>query len=177
MQTFCKEKQKGRQNGCFHWTWISPSLKSKLLSSIVWIDPNFPIRHNISKLPKFSMYFNFHSRILLADSHSKHILIILVTYLQNFRKLHEFEQDETKHRRTNRLMIKIWNFGRMSILKPQNSIWRAGGITNEITLWNQIKAKNRSNLTPIKPILLRLQTHGKVIKLYSVQKHLSKDCF
>ena len=36
----------------------------------------------------------------------------------------------------------------MSILKPQNSISWAGGITNEIMLLNEIKAKNRSNLDP-----------------------------
>ena len=42
------------------------------------------------------MDYNFHSRILLADAHSKHIPIILVTDLQNFRKLQEFEQDENK---------------------------------------------------------------------------------
>ena len=42
------------------------------------------------------MDYNFHSRILLADAHSKHILIILVTDSQNFRKLQEFERDENK---------------------------------------------------------------------------------
>ena len=42
------------------------------------------------------MDYNFYSRILLADAHSKHILIILVTDSQNFRKLQEFERDENK---------------------------------------------------------------------------------
>ena len=34
------------------------------------------------------MDYNFHSRIPLADAHSKHILIILVIDSWNFRKLH-----------------------------------------------------------------------------------------
>ena len=113
-----------------------------------------PIWYNISKIPKFNMDYNFHSRILLADAHSKHILITLVIDSQNFRKLQKFERDEdrTQNRKSNSLPKKTWNFSRMSILKPQNSISWAGGITNEIMLWNEIKVKNRSNLTPIKPL-------------------------
>ena len=42
------------------------------------------------------MDYNFHSRILLADTPSKHILIILVTDSQNFKKLQEFERDKNK---------------------------------------------------------------------------------
>ena len=71
-QTFCKERQRGRQK------WLLPLninitiLKSKLLSSIAWIDPNFPIWYNISKISKFSMDYNVYGRILLADARSKH---------------------------------------------------------------------------------------------------------
>ena len=65
----------------------------------------------------------FRSRILLADAHSKHILIILIVDSHNFRKLQgcfsEFERDEnmTQKRTSNRLLIKRWNFSRMSILR------------------------------------------------------------
>ena len=54
------------------------------------------------------MDYNFHSRIVLADAHSKYILIILVIHSQNFRKLtelfSEFEQDEnrTQKRKSNK---------------------------------------------------------------------------
>ena len=98
------------------------------------------------------MDYSFHSRILLADAYRKHILIILVTDSQNFRKLQEFEGDEnrTQKKKSIRLLIKRLNFSRMSILKPQNFISWVRGITNATMLWNETKAKNRSNLTPIK---------------------------
>ena len=90
------------------------------------------------------MDYNFHSRIPLAEPHSKHILIILDNDSRNFRKLHlndflNLNEMRTEHRRYNTLLIKRQNFSRMNILKPQNSIsqnsvsW-AGGITNEIML-------------------------------------------
>ena len=82
------------------------------------------------------MDYNFHSRILLADTHSKHIIITLVTDSQNFRKLQKFERDEdrTQNRKSNSLPKKTWNFSRIIILKPQNSISWTGVITNEIML-------------------------------------------
>ena len=42
------------------------------------------------------MDYSFYSRILLADAHSKHILITLVIDSQNFRNLQEFERDENR---------------------------------------------------------------------------------
>ena len=89
-------------------------------------------------------YNRVHSRIPLVDAHTKHILIILVTDSQNFRKLHmndflNLNEIRTERRRYNTLLIKRQNFSRMSILKPQNSISWAGGITKEILLlylWN-----------------------------------------
>ena len=96
LQTFWKDRWRGRQK------WLLPLninitiFKTELLSSIAWIDPKLQIRYGTSKLPKFNT--NFRSRILLADAHSKHTLIILVVYSQNFRKLQEwfsqFERDE-----------------------------------------------------------------------------------
>ena len=85
------------------------------------------------------MDYNCHSRIPLADIHSKHILIIMVIVLRNLRKLHmndflNLNEMRTEHRRYNILLIKRQNFSRMSILKPQNSISWAGDITNEIML-------------------------------------------
>ena len=85
------------------------------------------------------MDYNFHSRIPLAEPHSKHILIILDNDSRNFRKLHlndflNLNEMRTEHRRYNTLLIKRQNFSRMSILKPQNSISWAGDITNEIML-------------------------------------------
>ena len=40
-----------------------------------------------------------------------------------------------------------------------------------------LKNKNRSNLTPIIPIILCLQTHGKVMYPHSEQKLLSNKSF
>ena len=136
-----------------------------MLSSRAWIDPKFQKRYNISKNPKFNKYYSFYSRILLADVHSKHILIILVIDSQNFRRLQEFERDEvrTQNRKSNSLPTKTWNFSRMSILKPHNSISWTGSITNEIMLWNEMNAEDTPNFTPIKPMLMCLKTHGKVM--------------
>ena len=58
------------------------------------------------------MDYNFHNRILLFDAHRKHILIILVIDLQNFRKLQElfseFQRDDNKNseKKSSRLLIK-----------------------------------------------------------------------
>ena len=46
---------------------------------MAWIDPNLSICYGIYELPKCNT--NFRGRILLADAHSKHILIILVVDL------------------------------------------------------------------------------------------------
>ena len=131
-------------------------LKSKLLGSIVRINPNLPICCNISKPQKFNMDYNFH-RTLLTDVHSKHILITLVIYSQNFRKLQEwfskFEWDEnrTQKKKSNWLLIK----------KTQKSVSWVGGITNEIKLFcvYDITKKTstaspfiRPKLTQIKPM-------------------------
>ena len=87
------------------------TIKSKFLSLIAWIDPNLTICYNRSKTQKFNMDYNFWSGIALADSHSKHILIILVVDSQNFRKLHingflNLNEIRTEHRRYNTLLIK-----------------------------------------------------------------------
>ena len=162
---FAEERWRGRQKWLLRLNINITILKSKLLSSRAWIDPNLPKCYNISKNPKFNMDYSFHSRTLLADAYSKHILITLVIDSQNFRKLQKFERDEdrTQNRKSNSLPKKTWNFSRMSILKPQNSISWAGGITNEIMLWNEINTKDTSNFTPIKPMLMCLQKHGKVM--------------
>ena len=111
-----------------------------MLSSITWIDTNLPICYGIFETPKFHMDYNFYSGILLGDAHSKHILIILLIDWWNFRKLQEWfsefewDEDRTQNRKSNSLLIKTWNFSRMTILKPQNSASWAGSITNEIML-------------------------------------------
>ena len=59
------------------------------------------------------MDYNFHSRILVADAHRKHILIMLVTDSRNFRKLQEFEGDENRaqKKKSNRLLhIMGWEY-------------------------------------------------------------------
>ena len=106
--------------------------------------------------------------------HSKNILTIFFIDWWNFRKLQEWfsefewDEDRTQNRKSNSLLIKTWNFSRMTILKPQNSASWAGSITNEIMLlyfYNvnkheilllsskvPVKTKKRSNLTPIKPM-------------------------
>ena len=117
---FSEQRWRGRQK------WLLPLninitiLKSKLLSSRAWIDPNLPKYYKTSKNPKINMDYNFHSRILLADTHSKHIIITLVTDSQNFRKLQKFERDEdrTQNRKSSSLPKKTWNFSRIIILKP-----------------------------------------------------------
>ena len=60
-------------------------LKSKLLSPIARINLSLSRCYNKSNPQKFNMDYNFH-RILLTDAYSKHILILLVIYSQNFRK-------------------------------------------------------------------------------------------
>ena len=101
-------------------------LKCTLLGSMAWINLNLPIYYNISKPQKFNIDYNFH-RTLLTDAHSKHLLIILVIYSQNFRKLHEwfseFEWDENRIQKikSNRLLIKkcrisaAWKFWNLRI--------------------------------------------------------------
>ena len=116
-------------------------LKSESLSSTTWTDPNLLLCYDISKPPKFNMDCNFHGRILLAEAHRKHILIILIIDSWNFRKLQEwfseFEWDEnrTKKRKSNRLLIERWDFSSMNMLKFKNFISWAGGIKNEIMLF------------------------------------------
>ena len=63
-------------------------LKSKLLSPIARINLSLPRCYNKSNRQKFNMDYNFH-RTLLTDAYSKHILILLIIYSQNFRKLQE----------------------------------------------------------------------------------------
>ena len=108
LQTFWKERWRGRQKLLLSLNINVAIFKAKLLSSAVWIDPNLPICY-----PQHLIWItNFRSRNLLADAHGKHILIILVVDSQNFRKLQEssseFEQDEnmTQKRKSNRLLIK-----------------------------------------------------------------------
>ena len=72
--------------------------------------------------------------------HSKHILIMLLIDWWNFKKLQEWfsefewDEDRTQNRKSNSLLIKTWNFSRMTILKPQNYASWTGSITNEIML-------------------------------------------
>ena len=61
-------------------------LKSKLMSSIAWINTDLPICYNISKPQKFYMDCNLY-RTPLTDAHSKHLLIILVIYLHKKHEL------------------------------------------------------------------------------------------
>ena len=137
---------------------------------------------------------NFHGRILLPDAHTKHILITLVIDSQNFRKLQEwfshFEQDEniTQKRKSNRLLIKRWNFSRICILKAQNSIsW-----TRVIIIWNNailslehkkheillqsskgsLKAKNRSNSLQSNPRCCVCRNMAKLCS-YILYKNIS----
>ena len=111
-----------------------------LLSSIAWINLNFPICNNISKPQKFNIDYNFH-RTLLTNTHRKHILFLLVLYSENFRKLqellfeYEWNESRTQKRKSIRLLIKRWNFSSMTILKPPNSKSLVGGITNKIMLF------------------------------------------
>ena len=90
-------------------------LKSKLMQLIAWINLNLPVFCNISKPQKFNRDYNYH-RALLTDNHRKHILILLITYSQNFRKLQEwfseFEWDENRpqKRKSIRLLIKQVKF-------------------------------------------------------------------
>ena len=156
LQIFWMERWRGWQK------WLLPLninitiLKSKLPSSIVLINLNLAICYNVSKPQKFNIDYNFH-RTLLTDAHSKHILITLVIYSQNFRKLQEwfskFEWDEnrTQKKKSNWLLIK----------KTQKSVSWVGGITNEIKLFcvYDITKKTstaspfiRSKLAQIKPM-------------------------
>ena len=103
-------------------------LKSRLLRSIIWVDLSLPICYDVSEIPKLHMDYNFHSGILFGNTHSKHILIILIIHSWNFKKMlewsSEFEGDEdrTRNRKSNSLLMKRWNFSRISIFNPQNSI-------------------------------------------------------
>ena len=86
---FAEERWRGRQKWLLRLNINITILKSKLLSSRAWIDPNLPKCYNISKNPKFNMDYSFHSRILLAAAHSKRILIILVIDFTEFQKVTE----------------------------------------------------------------------------------------
>ena len=76
-----------------------------------------------SENPKVHKDYNFHCRIILGDTNSKHILIILVIDSWDFRELQELfsesEKERTQNRKSKSLLIKTWNFSSMSILKPQ----------------------------------------------------------
>ena len=94
-QTFWKERWTDRQKWLLPLNINTTIFKTELLISIAWIDPNFPICYDIFKPQRFNT--NFRSRILFADAHSKHILMILVVDSYNFGKLlewfSEFEPD------------------------------------------------------------------------------------
>ena len=126
LQTFWIERWRGSQKWLLTLKINIAILKSKLLGSFASINMNLPIWHNISKPQKFNTDYNFY-RTLLTDLHSEHLLIILVIYSQNFRKLQEwfseFEWDEnrTQKIKSNRLLIKkgrilaAWTFWRLRI--------------------------------------------------------------
>ena len=137
LQTFWKERWRSKQKWLLPLNINTTILKSKFLSWITWIDPSLLIYWGISETPKFLMDYSFHSGILLGDAHSKHILIILLIVSWQFRKLQkcfpefDWDKDRTQNRKSNSLLIKRWNFRRISILKPQNSMPWARGNTNE----------------------------------------------
>ena len=109
LKIFSMERWRGRQK-CLLPLNINITIKSILLSWIAWINPNLPICYNISEPQYFNMDSNFYWS-LLTDAHSKHILIILVKYPQNFRRLQEWfsefkwDENRTKTRKSNRLLI------------------------------------------------------------------------
>ena len=128
--------------------------------------------------PKFNMNYNFH-KTLLADAHSKHVIIILIIYLQNSRKLQEwfseFERDENRTQKSK--SIKRWNFSSMSILKPQNFISWFGNIRNEIMLcclYNMIK-KHELLLLSSKGSL-KVQLNPNQTNVCCVCRHMAKLC-
>ena len=137
LQKFWKERWRSKQKWLLPLNINTTILKSKFLSWITWIDPSLLIYWGISETPKFLMDYSFHSGILLGDAHSKHILIILLIVSWHFRKLQEcfpefdWDKDRTQNRKSNSLLIKRWNFRRISILKLQNSMPWARGNTNE----------------------------------------------
>ena len=133
LQIFLKKRRRDRQKWLLSLNINIIILKSKLPSSIAWINPILPICYGIYKTPKLSMDYNVHNGILLGDANSKHIIIILVIVSWNFRKLQEwfseFEWNENRTQKTksNKLLIKRWNFSRMSILKAKYFIsWAEG---------------------------------------------------
>ena len=69
----------------------------------------------------------------IFSSYWSYIYIISESYRNNFLNLNEI-RTEMQKRKSNRLLIKKWNFSSMSILNPQNSISWVGRITNEIML-------------------------------------------
>ena len=93
--------------------------------------------------------YNFHCGLLLGDSHDKHILIIFVIDSWNFIKLQEwfseFEWDDNskQNKKSNSLLIKMLNFSRMSILKPQNSVsWKTKSPQNQWKITLQTRLSN-----------------------------------
>ena len=150
LQKFWKVRNDTEILNCIQ-KWLLPLninttiLKYKVLSSITWTDPSLPICYDLSETLKFRMDYNFFCGILYGDSHSKHILIILVINSWNFRKLQEWfsefewDEDRTQNRKSNNYWLKRWNFSRMSILKSQNSISREYYILNNAVLFLECK--------------------------------------
>ena len=127
---FGKRDRETNRNGCFHQKLIR---RSKNLNCWAQLQELIPCQYARTYLKPQT-----HGEIILGDAHSKYILIILVIDSWNFRELQEwfseFEEDRRQNRKLDSLLIKMWNFSRMGILKPQNSISWAGSITNEIML-------------------------------------------
>ena len=124
------------------------------------------------------MNYNFH-KTLLADAHSKHVIIIMVICLQNSRKLQEWfsEFERDKNRTQKSKSIKRWNFSSMSILKPQNFISWFGNIRNEIMLYcpyNMIK-KHELLLLSSKGSL-KVQLNPNQTNVCCVCRHMAKLC-
>ena len=112
--TLCKHfggREEADKNGHFHWTLISPSLKLNCWAHLYELIPICQYATTYLNPQNLTWITNFRSRILLADAHKKHILIILVVDSQNFRKLqewfYEFERDEnmTQKRKSNSLIV------------------------------------------------------------------------
>ena len=108
---FGRRDEETDKNGYFHWTLISPSLKLNCWAHLYELIPICQYATTYLNPQNLTWITNFHSRILLADVHSKHILTILVVDSQNFRKLHEwfyeFERDENmaQKRKSNSLIV------------------------------------------------------------------------
>ena len=114
--------------------------KSKLTSSIAWINLNFPICYNISKPQKLTWVtistelYQLMPIVDIFSSYWSYLHRISESYRNDFMNLNEMRTD---YRRGN--PIGYWqrrvDFQYHEILKSQNSISWVEGITNKIMLF------------------------------------------